>query len=87
MLFMLTARGLKDIIKKKILNRYLLKFLIFFGITSNIAVLMFHECFLNTGSLNTLDYLRNKSNEINSVYFFTDCHQTPFYSYIHKFKY
>jgi phosphatidylinositol glycan class B len=30
-----------------------------------------------------MDYLRDEPN-LHSAYFFLDCHQTPFYSHVHK---
>lgn len=35
------------------------------------------------GALPLMDYLRTKKNS-ESIYFFTNCHATPFYSHIHK---
>ena len=39
--------------------------------------------FSKSSSLDIMDYLRNQK-DLGNVYFFMNCHQTPFYSHLHK---
>ena len=62
----------------------LLEILCFMSLLINICILLFFSFAHNRGSIPVMDYLREKAVKGDSVYFLTDCHQTPFYSFIHK---
>ncbi|KAM3137750.1 hypothetical protein pb186bvf_010170 [Paramecium bursaria] len=57
-------------------------FLIAIAIISNIGFVICLNTFQNVGALKTMSILRNR--DVSSVYFFIQCHQTPFYSFLHK---
>lgn len=79
--------GLKtsEKLNKCFLNKKIVKLAVFIAMSSNMIFLLFSGFFHKVGSLNLFDYLRNNANNIESIVFFIECHQTPYYSFLHKF--
>ena len=71
--------------KSYIFNRKIIKLVMFAAILSNGVFFLFSGFIHKSGSLRLLDYLRAHSDEISSIVFFNECHQTPYYSFLHKF--
>eukprot|EP00831_Metopus_contortus_P019573 TRINITY_DN18507_c0_g1_i2.p1 TRINITY_DN18507_c0_g1~~TRINITY_DN18507_c0_g1_i2.p1 ORF type:complete len:302 (-),score=17.72 TRINITY_DN18507_c0_g1_i2:4-909(-) len=57
--------------------------LLFSVITQFLALGIFNSVY-RVGSLKIMDELRDLGEQVDSVYFFTDCHATPFYSHLHR---
>ncbi|KAL4510018.1 hypothetical protein ABPG72_010211 [Tetrahymena utriculariae] len=64
-------------------SRYL-KYLLFISIISNICLFAFMGIYHQRGAFSVVDSLRHQGDKVQSVYFFTECHQTPYYSFVHK---
>jgi len=71
--------------KSYIFNRKIIKLMMFAAIVSNALFFLFSGFIHKSGSLRLFDYLRANSDDISSIVFFTECHQTPYYSFLHKF--
>lgn len=58
-------------------------YLILFAVATNFIMIVANFAFIKIGSLPVMDKLRNMDNAA-SIGFFTDCHHTPYYSFIHR---
>lgn len=57
------------------------------AIVVQVVFLILANAYYRVGSLAVMDTLREiPSEELRGVYFFTDCHATPFYSHIHRYS-
>lgn len=78
------GEGMYEIGKIDWISKRIKKIVIFLLIFVNLAVLGFSETFMKSGSLAVMDFLRNNVIRTNTVVFFNECHQTPFYTFIHQ---
>jgi hypothetical protein len=82
--FILVGEGMYKIGKLECFSKKIKRSIIFLFIFINLAVLGFSETFMKSGALAVMDFLRVNIVPNNTVVFFNECHQTPFYTFIHK---
>ena len=68
-----------------IFNKKLIKFILFLSIASNGVFFLFAGFVHKSGSIRLFDHLRSNLDEISSIVFFNECHQTPYYAFLHKY--
>ncbi|EGR31251.1 plasmid maintenance protein, putative, partial [Ichthyophthirius multifiliis] len=78
-LILYAAYGYQNMTSKK-----LQKLILLLGILSNIILFIFMGFYFQQGSFSIFSELRNRIQNVDSVYFFTECHSTPLYSFLHK---
>lgn len=65
-------------------NKRVRSFLLGFFILVNLLYFGYSSLLDKRGAMDIMDHLRRESKDIKSLILFTECHRTPFYSFIHK---
>lgn len=82
-IFILTGFGIKISYSKLRNNKYfphILKFLL----AINLLYFAYSSLIDKRGAMKIMDDLRIQNKNVKDIFFFTECHRTPYYSIIHK---
>jgi len=60
------------------------RFVVFFG---NLAYFVYAALIDKRGAIDVMDYLRDHSDSIKGLSLLTECHRTPYYSFLHKYNF
>ncbi len=63
-------------------RRNILVFMFLFG---NWSYFLYSSLIDKRGAIDSMNYLRSHSDSVDKLLMLTECHRTPFYSYIHRY--
>lgn len=83
-LSILTAIGLDKFLQMMKRKPIFASVIVLLVILSNLLFFSYSSFIDKVGALNSFDYIREHHSEIKKLAVLTECHRTPYYSFIHK---